>query len=200
MKANRSTATRALALLALGTLGSAAQAHTGHGTVGFVAGLEHPLGLDHLLAMLAVGMWSVKAWPQSQVWKGPCAFLLSLLGCGVLGTMGWEPPFLEYMISLSVVVFGAMLVWGSRGLPSGLALGVIALAGGLHGWAHGAETPVSGFATYALGFVLTTAALHFAGVLAGTGIRKALADRKDWVTPSLGVMLGAAGVYLLGQL
>lgn len=200
MKHISSTALRAIALLGLGLAGGAAQAHTGHGTAGLVEGLAHPLGADHWLAMLAVGLWSVKAWPTNQVWRGPATFVLTLLGCGVLGTLGWQPAFLEHMISLSVVLFGAMLVWGSRSLPAGLAMGLIAVAGGLHGWAHGAETPASGFATYALGFVVTTVVLHACGAMAGLGIRRALAHRADWVTPTLGAVMGGAGVYLLGQL
>lgn len=199
MKVDRSTATRALALLALGTLGSAAQAHTGHGTVGFVMGAAHPLGLDHLLAMLAVGLWSTKAWPQGEVWKGPAAFMSAMLVSGLLGASGLALPMLEHLIALSVVLFGAMLVLGHRALPAGLALGVIALSGTLHGWAHGAEAPQAGFATYAVGFLATTALLHASGVVAGLALRKALTERKDWVTPCLGALLGAAGVALLGQ-
>lgn len=200
MKANRSTIARALALLALGTLGSAAQAHTGHGTAGFMVGAAHPLGLDHLLAMLAVGLWSVKAWPQGQVWRGPAVFMGAMLASGLLGASGWELPLLEHLIALSVVLFGAMLVVRPRQLPTGLALGVIALSGALHGWAHGAEAPQAGFAGYAVGFLVTTAVLHASGVFAGLRLRKVLAERKDWVTPCLGVLLGAAGVALLGQI
>lgn len=200
MKRLQSAATRGLALLSLGLLAGTAHAHTGHGVTGFMEGLVHPLGLDHLLAMVAVGVWSVKAWPAHQVWRGPMAFMSALLVFGALGTSGWTPPFLEHMIALSVALFGLMLVVGARGMPVGVALGMIAFAGGLHGWAHGAETPESGFATYALGFVLTTAALHAAGVLVGAGIREALAQRKDWVTPVLGLALSATGVYLVGQI
>ncbi|MFO1264460.1 MAG: HupE/UreJ family protein [Rhodoferax sp.] len=199
MKANRSTAKRAFALLALGTLGSAAQAHTGHGTVGFMVGAAHPLGLDHLLAMLAVGLWSTQAWPQGEVWKGPAAFMGAMLVAGLLGASGWELPMLEHLIALSVVLFGAMLVLGHRQLPAGLALGVIAVSGTLHGWAHGAEAPQAGFAGYAVGFLVSTAMLHTSGVLVGLGLRKALAERKDWVTPCLGALLGVAGMALLGQ-
>jgi urease accessory protein len=199
MKCNRSTVARGLALLALGTLGSAAQAHTGHGTVGFMAGIIHPLGLDHLLAMLAVGLWSTQAWPATQVWRGPAAFMGAMLVAGLLGASGWELPLLEHLIALSVVVFGAMLVLGRRRLPEGLALGVIALSGTLHGWAHGAEAPQAGWVGYAVGFLLTTAVLHASGVLAGLGLRKALAERRDWVTPCLGALLGVAGMALLGQ-
>lgn len=199
MKCNRSTITRGLALLALGTLGSVAQAHTGHGTVGFVVGAVHPLGLDHLLAMLAVGMWSTKAWSAGQVWKGPAAFMGAMLASGLLGASGWELPMLEHLIALSVVLFGAMLALGHRQLPAGLTLGVIALSGILHGWAHGAEAPQTGFAGYAVGFLVTTAMLHASGVLAGLGLRKALAERRDWVTPCLGALLGVAGAVLLGQ-
>ncbi len=199
MQWNMASAARGIGLLALGLLGGAAHAHTGHGTVGFAMGLAHPLGWDHTLAMVAVGLWSVKAWPGAQVWKGPAAFMAALLFAGVLGAVGWTLPFMEHLIAASVLVFGAMLVAGGRAVPAATALGLIALAGGLHGWAHGAEAPAGGFGAYALGFVLTTAALHALGVVAGLGLRQALAQRRDWVTPLLGAVLGGAGLLLLGQ-
>ncbi|MGQ0709971.1 MAG: HupE/UreJ family protein [Rhodoferax sp.] len=199
MQRNTASALRGIGLLALGLAGGAAHAHTGHGTVGFMMGLAHPLGWDHTLAMVAVGLWSVKAWPLTQVWKGPMAFLAALLVAGVLGSVGWTLPFMEHLIAASVVVFGAMLVAGGRALPAATAVGVIALAGALHGWAHGAEAPAAGFGAYALGFVFTTAALHALGLAAGLGLRRALGQRSDWITPLLGAVLGGVGVVLLGQ-
>jgi urease accessory protein len=178
----------------------AAQAHTGHGTSGVLEGLAHPLGLDHLLAMVAVGVWSVSALPANKAWWGPLTFLLALVVSAALGAMGFTVPFLEQLISLSVVLFGAMLVFSRLQMPAGLGLGLVAVAASLHGLAHGAEAPESGFAAYAAGFLLTTAALHFGGVMAGLGIRRHLARQASWVISGLGALCGGSGIYLFSQM
>ena len=77
----------AAAALLMGLAG-AAQAHTGHGTHSLMEGLAHPFGLDHLLAMLAVGVWSVSALPQGKAWWGPATFLLALVASAALGAAG----------------------------------------------------------------------------------------------------------------
>lgn len=191
---------RATALIGLLAVTGAVQAHTGHGTTGVSEGLLHPLGADHLLAMVAVGIWSVSALPAHKAWWGPAAFMLSLIVSAALGAAGVSVPFLEPMISLSVVMFGGMLVLSRLRLPVSLGLGLVALAASLHGLAHGAETPATGFATYALGFLATTASLHFGGVIAGLGIRKYLAGKAGWVTATLGTVFGGCGLYLFSQI
>jgi urease accessory protein len=188
----------ATALLA--TLATAAQAHTGHGTHSLMEGLVHPFGTDHLLAMLAVGVWSVSALPQGKAWWGPAAFLAALTTSAALGAAGLSVPYLEHAIALSVVLFGLMLVAAQRRLPAALGLGLVAAAASLHGLAHGAETPATGFAGYAVGFLLTTTALHLGGVGAGLAIRRWLAQRSGMVLGGLGTGLGAVGLYLFGQL
>jgi urease accessory protein len=177
-----------------------AQAHTGHGTTGVFEGLVHPFGLDHLLAMVAVGMWSVSALPARKAWWGPATFLLTLVLGAALGAMGLTIPWLEQLISLSVVLFGVMLVASRQKMPLALGLGLVALASSMHGLAHGAETPDTGFAGYAAGFLLTTAALHLGGVAAGLGIRRYLARTANWVITATGTLLGGAGLYLFSQL
>jgi urease accessory protein len=117
-----------------------------------------------------------------------------------LGTLGLGLPYLEHGVALSVVLFGLMLVLARRPLPAALGLGLVAAAASLHGLAHGAETPAGGFAGYAAGFLLTTAALHSAGVFAGLGLRRWLAQRSAWALGGLGTALGAAGIHLFGQL
>ena len=184
--------------LALGA--GLAQAHTGHGTTGVFEGLVHPFGLDHLLAMVAVGMWSVSALPASKAWWGPATFLLALVLSAALGAMGLTIPWLEHLISLSVVLFGVMLVASRQKMPLALGLGLVALASSMHGLAHGAETPDTGFAGYAAGFLLTTATLHLGGVAAGLGIRRYLARTANWVITATGTLLGGAGLYLFSQL
>ena len=191
---------RNIGIGALALAAGLAQAHTGHGTSGFAEGLIHPFGLDHLLAMLAVGIWSVSALPANKTWWGPVAFMLSLIVSAALGTTGLTVPFLEHLISLSVVLFGTMLVLTRQKLPIPLGLGMVAVAASLHGLAHGAETPETGFASYAAGFLLTTAALHFGGVITGLFIRRFLARRTTWVISAVGAWFAGTGLYLFSQL
>lgn len=191
---------RAAGVTALVLAAGAAQAHTGHGTTSIFEGLVHPLGLDHLLAMVAVGVWSVTALPARKAWWGPATFLLALIVSSALGSMGLTVPYLEHAVSLSVVLFGAMLVLAHQKLPVSTGLGLVAMAASLHGLAHGAETPETGFSGYAAGFLLTTAALHFTGVVAGLGMRHYFTRKKTWAVSSLGALCGGAGVYLFSQL
>lgn len=190
---------RAASLAGLALLAGAAQAHTGHGTSTLMDGLAHPLGLDHLLAMFAVGVWSVSALPQGKAWQGPATFLVALILSAVLGSMGMTVPYLEHAISLSVLLFGVMLIAARQTMPSPVSLGLVALAASLHGLAHGAEAPVGSFGVYALGFVLTTSVLHMSGVSVALTIQRTLTRRANWALGSLGAGVGAAGVYLLGQ-
>jgi urease accessory protein len=191
---------RVAAVALMAGVASTAQAHTGHGTHSLMEGLVHPFGLDHLLAMVAVGVWSVSALPQGKAWQGPATFLLALVASAVLGAAGLTVPFLEHGVSLSVVLFGAMLLVASRPMPPALGLGLIAVAASLHGLAHGSETPESGFAGYAIGFLVTTAALHTGGVGMGLAIKRWLARHSGVALGGLGAALSAAGLYLFGQL
>lgn len=180
-------------------MAGSAHAHTGHGTDGLMAGLAHPLGLDHMLAMLAVGLWSVRVLPAGRVWHGPALFMGALAAGAALGLLGLQFAMLEQLIALSVVLFGAMLVMSLRAMPVTLGLGAVALSALAHGMAHGAEAPVGGIGGYALGFLATTAVLHFGGVAFGAGLQKFLARRASTVVVSLGSALGLTGLYLLSQ-
>ena len=191
---------RIAALLSLLATAGAAQAHTGHGTSSLFAGLAHPLGTDHLLAMLAVGLWSVTALPAGKVWHGPATFMLALVASATLGMMGVTVPYLEQLIALSVVLFGALLLVGRLQMPVSLGLGLVAAAASLHGLAHGAETPASGFAAYAIGFLVATALLHATGAAAGLGLRRHLARQSTWLLAATGGLLGGAGLYLAASL
>jgi len=201
---NRRLARRLAGAALLAGLAGAAQAHTGHGTHGLVDGLVHPFGPDHLLAMVAVGLWSVSALPAGRAWQGPATFLLALVASAALGAAGFGLPWLEQGVALSVLLFGLMLVLAARPLApvvgAGPGLGLIAAAASLHGLAHGAETPAAGFAGYAVGFLLTTAVLHAGGVGLGLAIRRWLAARRGQVLGGLGALLGAAGLVLFGRL
>jgi len=189
----------ALLFAAAFALSTGASAHTGHGTHGLMDGLIHPFGADHLLAMLAVGVWSVSALPARQAWQGPATFMLALVLSAALGASGVSVPYLEHAIALSVTLFGAMLILATTPMPKTLGLGLIAAAASLHGLAHGAETPKTGFAGYAVGFLLTTAALHLGGVVIGLSVRRWLAERSATVLGGLGGLLSVAGLVLFSQ-
>jgi urease accessory protein len=189
-----------LLLVAAGALSTGAMAHTGHGTHSLMEGLAHPFGADHLLAMMAVGIWSVSALPANKAWQGPATFMLALVLSAMLGASGITIPYLEHAIALSVSLFGLMLIVAAKPMPTAFGLGLIAVAASLHGLAHGAETPETGFAGYAAGFLFTTAVLHLSGVGMGLGMRRWLADRSTPVLTTLGSGLGFAGLYLFSQI
>lgn len=107
-----------LAATGLLVLAGSAQAHTGHDTSSLFSGLGHPLGLDHMLAMLAVGLWSVRVLPAQRAWQGPALFMLALVAGAVMGMLGMQFALLEQLIALSVVLFGAMLMMSVHKVPA----------------------------------------------------------------------------------
>ncbi|MFI4862297.1 MAG: HupE/UreJ family protein [Phycisphaerales bacterium JB063] len=138
-------------------------------TGGFFAGLTHPwLGLDHLLAMVAVGLLAVLASDRKALWQLPAVFIGAMLVGGTLAFFG--VPFLgvEALIAGSVVVLGlAVAVWKNVALLP--AIGLVGLAGCFHGYAHIVEMH-GGLAAYAAGMALGTAALHGLGIALGLGM------------------------------
>lgn len=192
-----STFSRRLALAtALLVVAGGAAAHTGHGTHGFAVGLEHPFGMDHLLAMVAVGVWSAAALQSASRWLGPLAFLGAMSAGAFVGTSVGSVPLVEVGIAASVVLMGVMLAF-ARQLPAALGLVLIGASASLHGLAHGSEIPASvGFAPYAAGFLLTTGLLHASGL--GLGL---ILDRARLVAWRVaGSLLGGAGVVMLVRL
>lgn len=159
---------RRILLPALLLLPTAALAHTGLGAHGtpFASGLTHPLlGPDHLLAMIAVGLLAAMSGGRA-AWAYPATFVGAMLLGGFLGLEGANLPIIEPTILASVILLGAALAFALRP-PVPLACATIAFFGLAHGYAHGLEGPALGGLPYALGFVLTTAALHGTGFLAG---------------------------------
>lgn len=134
---------------------------------GFSSGFSHPwLGVDHLLAMVAVGLLAVQIGGRAH-WVLPLSFLGMMLAGGAIGLTGRELSFVELGIALSVVVLGAALAVGKKYslLASGIIIGSF---GFVHGQAHGAEIPgMTSPMTYVAGFILATALLHLTGVLGG---------------------------------
>lgn len=138
-------------------------AHPGHAESGLMAGLAHPVfGLDHLLAMLAVGLWAAQQQGAAR-WSLPVAFVSSMLAGGLLGFAGIEMPLMETAIAGSVLAFGLLVAVAAR-LPMAIAVGLSVIFGLSHGIAHGLELPnLASPASYAVGFVAATAALHAFG-------------------------------------
>jgi len=134
---------------------------------GFVAGFLHPLqGLDHLLAMVAVGIWGA-ALGAPLLWALPVIFPLLMVVGGVVGILGVGLPGVEAGIALSVLLLGLAVAAAWRA-PIAAAVALVALFGVLHGHAHGTELPEAASpAAYAAGFVLATGLLHLAGILLG---------------------------------
>lgn len=151
-----------------------ALAHTAVGSVaGFAAGFNHPIGgLDHILAMVAVGILAAQLGGRA-IWIVPATFVGMMLVGAVLGIMGVGVPFVEQGIVGSVVILGAVVAIGRR-LPMALAASLVGILAVFHGHAHGTEIPVdaSGL-TYAAGFATATIVLHAIGIAMGIGAQKA---------------------------
>lgn len=173
-----------------------ALAHVGQGDIsgGFVAGFQHPvLGLDHVVAMVAVGLWGAQLGAPA-IWALPIIFPLVMALGGVLGGSGVPLPGVEIGIAASAVALGLMVLLAARP-PLWVAGALVGLFAVFHGYAHGAELPESANPlAYALGFVVATGSLHLLGILLG------LINRWSWGTLSLragGAVIAACGGYFL---
>ena len=170
-----------------------AQAHPGHGPADFAAGFIHPLtGWDHLLAMVAVGLWGAQLGGRSR-WALPAGFVGAMTIGAAAGMAGWVPAGVEWGIMASVLILGLALASAVR-VPLGAGLAVAAAAGLMHGLAHGAEMPVnSDSVRFLAGMIGATALLHAAGVTAGS---VAAHRRPAWLRIA-GAAIAASGVLLL---
>jgi urease accessory protein len=186
-------------LIAVFLLGasSAAFAHPGHNVSGIGAGLLHPVsGLDHLLAMLAVGLWAAQGNSKKRggrkIWLLPATFI-TMLAVGAVIAMQWQTlPLIESGIAASVLALG-LLVALSQQLPLIVSVALTALFGLLHGYAHGLElTKSTAPAAYALGFLVATAGVHLSGIAMGVATRK----RYAMLSKLLGGAIAVSGAYL----
>ncbi|HEY5743434.1 MAG TPA: HupE/UreJ family protein [Terrimicrobiaceae bacterium] len=164
---------RFLIFLAAALLPSLAHAHVGAGeTKGFFYGMEHPLGgLDHICAMVAVGLWAAQTGGRS-IWIVPLTFVVAMALGGAAGMLGMAGSFVETGIVVSVLTLGVFIAASVR-LPLALSIIIVGLFAIFHGQAHGAEMPetVSGL-TYGAGFILATAFLHACGIGLGVAIQR----------------------------
>ena len=174
----RRTPLKTIILIAIYALSTYAIAHSGHEVdahnISFMDGLLHPLtGLDHLAAMLAVGLWSaLSATSARRIWLAPVAFAAMLLVGALLGLNGLELPAVEPMIAASLLVMGLLVATRAQ-LPVAVTAGVVGVFAVFHGIAHGTELAGggSGFAPL-LGMLIATISLHLAGVGIGLAVRR----------------------------
>lgn len=160
-----------LVCFVMGSLTQVAWAHPGHpGHHHFSDGLWHPLlGLDHLLAMVAVGLLAVRIGGHA-IWIVPATFLGSMLGGGLLAAAGMPLPGVELGIQASVLILG-ILIAAAWVVPLRQGMVLVGLFAAFHGYAHAAELVSGGsFGLYAAGFMLATAVLHLSGIAVGLGL------------------------------
>jgi urease accessory protein len=150
--------------VALAFAPTAALAHTGGDVHGFMRGAMHPVsGLDHVLAMVAVGLFAATLGGRA-LWLVPAAFVAMMGVGGLIGIYGLDLPYVELGIAASVIILGAAVAFRFNA-PTAAAMGLAGFFALFHGHAHGVEMPVdaAGLA-YALGFMLATALLHATGI------------------------------------
>jgi len=183
---------------ALSALAAPALAHTGQGAAtGLAHGLAHPLtGADHLLAMLAVGLWSGFVLSR-RVWAGAAAFMGAMvLGAG-LSWLGLAIPHVETWIAASVVTFGLLTLFAHAGQSrraTVLSLAAIGIFGACHGHAHASEATGQALA-YLAGFLITTGALHLAGIALARGVVSARGGHA--ARRLAGTAIAASGAWLM---
>jgi len=144
-----------------------ALAHPGHGPTSLSAGFFHPLtGWDHLLAMVAVGLWAAQLGGAAR-WVLPLTFVSAMALGAAAGIAGFVLPGMDQWILASVFALGLLIACAVR-LPLVAGLFLVALAGTFHGLAHGAEMPLNANSfCFLLGMIAVTALLHAAGLTAG---------------------------------
>jgi urease accessory protein len=177
---------------------TAVLAHPGHGSAHDVwQGFVHPLGgLDHLLAMIAVGVIAAGLGGRA-LWAVPLSFIATMALAGTIAMAGVMFPDPEIGVAFSVIVLGAVIALPIR-LPVAAATAMVVAAALFHGYAHGLEVPdaASGIA-FGVGFVVTTALLHFAGVRAGLALIRFDAARGRQLARVGGSSMAIAGAVTL---
>jgi urease accessory protein len=175
-----------------------ASAHIGLGHVaGFTHGFAHPLsGLDHIIAMVAVGLYAANLGGRN-IWLVPAAFVATMIAGGALGYAGFPLPLVEVGIGLSVVVMSLAVAAGIR-LPTAAAMTLVGLFALFHGHAHGSEgAELASFLPYAAGFVIATTLLHLAGISLGLGLDRLGPDTSVALKRVSGGAGALAGIAIL---
>jgi urease accessory protein len=149
-----------------------------HGS--FMAGFSHPLfGMDHILVMVAVGLWAAQIahgtgfqhGKRNALWIVPAAFVTTMAVGFALAIAGIGLPFVEPAILASVIALGLLVAMAVH-LPTPASAAIVAIFALFHGHAHGGELGSAGALQFGIGFVAATALLHLAGIVAGLGISR----------------------------
>ena len=177
-------------------IGSAAFAHPGHDVSELSTGLMHPFsGFDHLLAMIAVGLWAAQSGGR-KIWLLPAAFMLMIAAGAKCALIYPFLPLIESGIAASVLVMGIIIALSLK-LSARLSVAITALFGFFHGYAHGLEMFGAIEAeAYALGFLTATVALHLAGIAVGIATR----TRFVHLPQTLGAAIATSGMWLLSAI
>ena len=188
-----------LAFAALAISAAPAFAHLDPGEHGsFAAGFSHPLfGLDHILAMVAVGLWAALLGGRA-VWLVPTAFVATMMAGFAVALGGFGLPFVEPVIAASVVVIGLLALVALQ-VPTLVGMVMVGFFAFFHGYAHGGELGKAGAWPFMAGFAIATALLHAAGVAVGLGMgRVAGGSTGRWITRMLGGLTALGGVWIAG--
>ncbi|MCB2099279.1 MAG: HupE/UreJ family protein [Rhodobacterales bacterium] len=183
----------------MSVLPTPALAHLPPGEYGsFAAGFSHPLfGLDHILAMVAVGLWASQQGRRA-LWVVPAAFVALMLAGFGLALLAVPLPAVEPMILASTIVLGLVVAMAVK-LDLRLCAALVGLFALFHGHAHGGELGAAGAATFSLGFALATALLHGAGVGLGLLVGRMgplMGTSGLAVSRGLGALTAGAGLIL----
>lgn len=187
-----------LAIFVITALSSGlALAHPGHGQLantGLMSGFSHPFsGFDHLLAMLAVGLWAAQN-KRPALWVLPLAFPLMMVAGAALALSGLALPGIETGIAASVAALGLLIAFSIK-MPVAASATIVSVFALFHGYAHGSELPHGSSALlYGAGFVAATALLHAIGLSLGLYSGSKMADRAVRIA---GAGIAAAGAYFL---
>lgn len=184
-----------LALAAVALLSQPALAHEQAGIAGgFASGFLHPLtGLDHMIAMVAVGIWGAQLGAPA-IWVLPVTFPIVMAIGGVMGILKLPLPFQETAIALSALVLGAAVAVRLK-TPFAVAAAIVAVFAIFHGYAHGTELPhAANPLAYGIGFVVATGLLHLCGISIGLLLRWPIGER---LIRGMGAAIALLGCYFL---
>ena len=167
---------------------------TGDVAGGLLSGFLHPItGLDHVVAMVAVGLWGAQL-KRPAIWLLPIVFPMIMAFGGSLGVAGVPVPGIEIGIAVSAIVLGMMVLFAVKP-PLWMAIVIVAFFAIFHGHAHGTELPGSAQPlAYGVGFVTTTGLLHVSGIAIGTIYKW---KQGQVVVKALGAGIGLVGLYFL---
>jgi len=184
-----------LAILTLGTGGLTGPAHAAvEPFASFATGFAHPvLGIDHILAMVAVGVWGVLAGGRA-LWVWPAVFVSTMLAGFAASTVGLQLPGVPAAVAASIIVLGLMVALAVRA-PLWLGAALVGLFALFHGHAHGTEAIAGSLIAYGAGFALATAGLHAAGIGLALTVEGSIGKR---AVQALGALTVLGGLALIG--